>query len=579
MSYQEEYDWVVVGGGSSGCVVAAILARANIGTVLLLEAGDSAENNPVSLSAEGFIHAFADDNLMWDRRSRTQKNCGNRSLYLGSGTGMGGSGSVNGMVYTRGDRRDYDSWPKGWQWQDVEPCFKAVEDVLRVKPRTPTHFTETCISAAKDAGFKRKDKLLDGDLCGYLGYQTMNYDGEQRRSSYVSFLKDQVPENLTIKTRCRVRQLVFDRSKRITGLIYREQEKDQYVRVGKEVVLCSGALETPKLLMLSGVGPEDELQKHGIELVNEQAEVGRNLHDHPNVCLFYKGKLPPDSHYPQLYGFQRVNGASELQEQQADTCFVFYSAPASLKQSMKRMLPAVLLPPSLYRNSILRKFLRGCVDLAYRLPLVNRFLNQLYGIVVILGKPASRGELKLASANPEDDALISPNYYDNPRDMETMLEGVTTARRIANQNALSAWGNMPLAGGARTSDRGKVRSWIHKATMTTFHYCGTCRMGDDATAPVDTRLRLRGVSGVRVADASVIPETPVSALNAPSMMIGYRAAQFIIQDQQQDQTKSTRKTRSAKPGSKKTNSVKTNSGKTNSGKTKATAENAVVREG
>ena len=547
MSYQEEFAWVVVGGGSSGCVVAAELARANAGSVLLLETGDSAEKNPVSLSADGFSHAFADDNLMWDRRSQPQTGCGGRSLYLGSGTGMGGSGSVNGMVYTRGDRRDYESWPAGWQWQDIEPCFQAIEEKLRVKPRTPTRFTESCINAAKDAGFEQKDYLLDGNLCGYLGYQTMNYEGSERRSSYVSFLKDQVPDNLTVKTRCRVRQLVFDQDNRISGLIYRDECKDRYVRVTQEVVLCSGALETPKLLMLSGVGPADELRRHGIPVVVDQPEVGKNLHDHPNVCLFYRGKQPPDSRYPQLYGFQRVNERSALKKDQADTCFVFYSAPASLQQSMKRMIPAVLLPPALYRNRLLRKLLRGCVDMVYRLPVIRQFLDQLYGIVVILGKPVSRGEVRLASADPDAETLISPNYYQDPADMQTMLEGVALAKRIANQNALSQWGNTRLAGAARTASQDRIRKWIHKATMTTFHYCGTCRMGDDSGAPVDSRLRLRGVKGVRVADASVIPETPVSALNAPSMMIGFRAAQFIIQDQQavKKDTKS-KKTRSAR---------------------------------
>lgn len=530
MSYEQDYAYVVIGGGSSGCVVAAMLAQQQRGQVLLLEAGDAAEMNPVSLSADGFSHAFATDALMWDRRSVAQTHCGKRSLYLGSGKGMGGSGSVNGMVYTRGDRQDYDAWPKGWQWQDIEPAFEAVEAQLKVKPRSPTDFTETCIHAAVDAGFQHKDKLIDGELCGYLGYQTMNYDGNSRRSSYVSFIKDQAFANLTVKTRCNVRQLVFNQDKRISAVIYREDGKDRMVKVLNEVVLCAGALETPKLLMLSGIGPQQELAKHNIEVVSAQEEVGKNLHDHPNVCLFYKGRKRPDSRYPQLYGFNRVNQQSSLKDNQADTCFVFYSAPASLQQSMQRMLPAVLLPVVLYQHESLRKFLRGCVDLAFRLPLLKRFLSHLYGVVVILGKPVSRGELRLASADPDESALISPNYYQDPQDMRTMLDGVAMAKQIANQSALASWGNVKLAGAARTENEEKIRRWIQSATMTTFHYCGTCRMGDDESAPVDSMLRLRGVQGVRIADASVIPETPVSALNAPSMMIGYRAAQLITGD-------------------------------------------------
>ncbi|MDX1695155.1 MAG: GMC family oxidoreductase [Ketobacteraceae bacterium] len=528
MSYQQVYSYVVVGGGSSGCVVASRLAEADAGDVLLLEAGEPAENNPETLSADGFIHAFANDRTMWDRRSFPQGHCGGRSLYLGSGTGMGGSGSVNGMVYTRGDQKDYDAWPRGWQWKDVVPAFEAVESRLKVKPRIPTNFTETCINAAKGAGFQQKDKLLDGELCGYLGYQTMNYDGDQRRSSYVSFIKEQQLPRLTVRTNAKVRQLIFNERQQITGLIYRREGQDHFVSVTKEVVLCSGALETPKLLMVSGIGPAEQLRRHGIDVVSDQPQVGENLQDHPNVCLFYKGRKSPDSRYPQLYGFTRVNQESALSASQADSCFVFYSAPASLKQSMKRMLPAVLLPPSLYRNRLLRGLLRTCVDMAYKTPLLKGFLSELYGIVVILGKPVSRGYLRLRSADPEDEAVISPNYYQDPRDMDTMAAGVTLAKRIASQQALAEWGNTPLSGGARSASDVKIRRWIKSATMTTFHYCGTCRMGEDPGAPVDTRLRLRGVTGVRVADASVIPETPVSALNAPSMMIGYRAAEFIL---------------------------------------------------
>ena len=282
--------------------------------------------------------------------------------------------------------------------------------------------------------------------------------------------------------------------------------------------------------MVSGVGPADQLGKFNIEKVAESPMIGSNLHDHPNVCVFFKGRNTPDSKYPQLYGFNRVNQRSTLQQDQADTCFVFYSAPASLKQSMKRMLPAVLLPPSLFKNGLLRRFLRRCVDIAYALPILNKFLSQLYGVVVILGKPESRGRLTLRSANIEDQAILDPNYYGNSQDMETMVKGVQLAKAIAEQGPLKEWGNVPLVAGARTDQTNKIAKWIKDATMTTFHYCGTCKMGADLQDPVDLELKVRGVKGLRVADASVIPTTPVSALNAPSMMIGYRAASMIAED-------------------------------------------------
>lgn len=532
MSYIETVGYVVVGGGSSGCIVAKRLAETLSTTkVLLLEAGDGAETNPVSMVADGFSQAFATDALMWDRMSTRQPNCGNRNLYMGSGTGMGGSGSVNGMVYTRGDKQDFEQWPEGWQWRDIEPYFIAVEDVLKVKPRAAVRFTDTCIEAAKAVGFSHKDKLIDGDLKGFLGYQTMNYDGDERRSSYMGFLHNAKPDNLTIRTRAKVTQLLFDQEQRVTSVMYRVGQQEYCVRVTGEVVMCAGALETPKLLMLSGIGPQDQLAPNGIQPVVFSEQVGRNLHDHPNVCIFYRGKQPSDSRYPQLYGFDRMNNTTNLPENQADTCFVFYSAAASLRYSMHRMLPAVLLPARLFHHQRLRRFLRRCVDTVFSLPIIKDQLARLYGVVVILGKPESRGRLTLNADDVQGQAHISPNYYGDSADMDTLVAGVYKARELANQQPLKEWGNQCLVGAVTSNKpnaRQKLERWIKGATMTTFHYCGTCAMGADEDSVVDTELRVRGVKGLRIADASVMPVTPVSALNAPSMMIGYRAAEFII---------------------------------------------------
>ena len=526
MDTNKRYDYIVVGGGSSGCVVAARLAEQKLGTVLLMEVGESADNNPETMKADGFTDAFANDNVMWDRLSQPQSNCKKRSLYLGSGTGMGGSGSVNGMVYTRGDKKDYDQWPLGWKWNDVSPYFSAVENRLHVKSRTPTEYTETCISAAKQAGFAQKDGLLDGDLCGFLGYQTMNYDGEQRRSSYMSFIRSQSLDALTVKTDARATRVVFS-GKTATAVQFIEKGILSEVAANKEIILCAGALETPKLLMLSGVGPKQQLAQFGIPVVQDVPSIGQNLQDHPNVCIFYKGKKGSDCFYPQLYGFHRVNPSLPLPENQADTCYVFYSAASSLKASMKRMLPAVLLPKQFFYNKMLRRFLRSAVDLVYRFPVVENFLSTLYGIVVILGKPQSRGELRLASSNPMDQALIDPGYFKHPDDMKTLLAGIEKAKSIAEQTALKSWGNRGLVAAARTNNAAKIQRWVENAVMTTFHYTGTCKMGEDDLSPVDVTLKLKGIEGLRIADASVIPEIPVSAQNAPSMMIGYRAAAFI----------------------------------------------------
>jgi choline dehydrogenase len=299
--------------------------------------------------------------------------------------------------------------------------------------------------------------------------------------------------------------------------------------VEREVILCAGALETPKLLMLSGVGPAEHLKSLGIPVVHNARGIGDNLQDHPNVPLFYRANVPVDFAYPQLYGFDAARRRpGQPADMAPDTCFVCYAAPASIKESMLRMLPILALPGALYRIAVLRSLLRGMVRLAFLLPPLNWFVSKVFGIVVILGKPTSRGTLRLASNNPDEPAAIDVAYYATPEDRETMLAAVGRAREIAAQPAMVEAGARPLSPGAKTSNRDKVWRWIVAATMTTFHFCGTCRMGEDDASPVDPRLRVKGLRNVRVADASVMPEIPVSALNAPSMMIAHRAVDFIL---------------------------------------------------
>jgi choline dehydrogenase len=522
-----QFDYVVVGGGSAGCIVAAELANDSSKRVLLIEAGPAAEEYPETLSADGYKDAFINDAVMGERFSVPQAHSAKQRVFAGTGTVMGGSGSVNGMVYTRGAREDYSEWPDGWHWDDNRADFDAIEKTLRPHRRSPTKWTEACIASAEQQGFTRKEDLNDGNMSNVIGYEWMSYEGGDRRSSYVAFIKDAAPrDNLTIVARARAHRIVFNIDRRARAVEYEHDGQLKRAKASRQIVLCAGALETPKLLMLSGVGPAEHLRERGIPIVADRPSIGAGLHDHPNVPVFYKTKNEIDCIYPQLYSFFRTNPESDLPPSQSDTCYVYWPAPSAMRHMMQRMLPPKVVPHSVYGPRS-RAAVRSVIGAAFKVGALQRFTDHMFGIILILGKPRSRGTLRLQSTDVTKQALIDPAYYSHPDDMKTMIKGVRIAREIGGAQALVDWGAKELLPGPRVQTDEAIARYVRKNTITTYHFAGTCSMGTALTDAVDTELRLRGVSGLRIADASVIPWTPVSALNAPSMLVGYRAAQLL----------------------------------------------------
>jgi choline dehydrogenase len=359
----------------------------------------------------------------------------------------------------------------------------------------------------------------------------MSFAGDERRSSYVAFIKPHLGRpNLAVETNTRVHRVVLDGDRRACGVEYERGGTLAFVGARREVLLCAGAIESPRLLMLSGIGPGPDLHAHSIPVVVDRPAVGANFQDHPNVTLFYTGKRDVDCAYPQLYGFHRADPDSDLPGDQADTCYVFYPARSSFREALLRLLPGRVLPMPLHAIAPVPAAVRAAIRLAFRLGPVRARVRRLYGLVVILGKPRSRGSVRLASARIEDDPLVDPAYLADPRDLRTMVLGVERARAIARAPALGEWGNLEVFPGARVHGPGALERFVRKNAMTTYHFAGSCRMGEDEDAVVDARLRVRGATGLRVADASVIPWVPVSALNAPSMLIGWRAARFVREE-------------------------------------------------
>jgi choline dehydrogenase len=244
------------------------------------------------------------------------------------------------------------------------------------------------------------------------------------------------------------------------------------------------------------------------------------------VPVFFKTKNDIDCFYPQLYSFFRTNEDSDLPARQSDPCYVYWPAPSAMRQMMQRMLPPMVVPHAVYGPRS-RQMVRSMVGAAFKIGAIQRFTDHMFGIILILGKPKSRGTLRLQSTDVATQALIDPAYYSNPEDMETMVKGVRLAREIGAASGLAKWGAKELMPGKRVKSEDAIANYIRKNTITTYHFAGSCGMGDSDAHAVDPQLRLRGVTGLRIADASTIPWTPVSALNAPSMLIGYRAAKLI----------------------------------------------------
>ncbi|KVN19648.1 glucose-methanol-choline oxidoreductase [Burkholderia stagnalis] len=525
----QSFDYIVVGGGSGGSVVAGRLSEDPNLTVCVLEAGGHGNGLVVNVPA-GAVAMMPTRLNNWAFDTVPQAGLGGRTGYQPRGKALGGSSAINAMVYIRGHRSDYDHWAAlgnhGWSYDDVLPYFRLSEHNERFDDawhgrdgplwvsdlRTGNPFHERYLEAARQAGLPLTDDFNGAQQEGIGIYQVTQKQGE-RWSAARAYLLPYIGRrsNLTVETHAQVRRILFE-GRRAVGVEVLQNGTVRTLRARREVLLAAGAFQTPQLLMLSGVGPMHELARFGIQTVQHLPGVGRNLQDHPDFIFGYRTRS-------------------------IDTMGV------SLRGSM-RMLREILRFRSERRGMLTTNFAEGGgflktqpgldapdIQLHFVVALVDdhaRRLHAGHGLSchVCLLRPRSRGSVTLRSNDPAAAPLIDPAFFDDPRDVDDMVAGFKITRRLMQTPALARWITRDLFTANVKSDD-DIRAVLRQRTDTVYHPVGTCRMGRDEMAVVDPQLRVRGLEGLRIVDASVMPTLIGGNTNAPTIMIGEKAVDLI----------------------------------------------------
>jgi choline dehydrogenase-like flavoprotein len=513
------YDYVIVGAGSAGCVLAARLSEDPDVKVLLLEAGPSDTNENIHVPL-GYLQLGSTE-VDWDYRSAPESECDGRRITLPRGRTLGGSSSINAMVYMRGNPLDYDGWGvPGWSWADLLPYFIKAEDNERgaspfhgaggplpvSEERSHNRISHAFVEAGVEAGLARNDDFNDGDQDGVGMYQVTQRGG-MRASTAVAYLRPAMERpNLEVLTHMQVQRLLFDGT-RAVGVEATQLCEPREFRAEREVILAAGAYNSPQLLMLSGVGEPEHLTMREIEVVLEQPAVGDNLSDHPATQLVWTTPEPESL----LLALEPV----ALEEFEASQTGPFASnfAEAGGFARVGADAPA----PDIQFHAVPLQI----IDEGTRDP-------EAHGVWVspCLLTEHSRGSVRLASKDPSAKPIIRNEFYTAGDDMQRMIAGLRLTLDICAQEAMRSYCAEPYNVPDGDSDEA-LRAHAARTTFAIYHPVGTCRMGSDARAVVDEQLRVNGLQGLRVVDASVMPTVPRGNTNAPTIALAERAADLI----------------------------------------------------
>lgn len=528
-----EYDYIIIGGGSSGCVLAGRLSEDPNVSVCLLEAGGAGDGWKVEVPSAAVISIPTKINN-WAFETIPQKGLNGRKGYQPRGKCLGGSSAINAMIYIRGNRQDYDDWAalgnEGWSYDEVLPYFIKSENNNKYENqyhgnngplsvtdlRSDNPLQEKFLAAAREQGYRVLDDFNGAEQEGLGIYQVTHINGERCSSARAYLFPHRDRKNLTVEIHAQTHRILIEKGVAV-GVEYKQGGQLKQVYARREVLLSAGAMQSPQILMLSGVGDQRELLLHGIEVKKHLPGVGQNFHDHPDFIFGYKV-----SDIQGTFGLS-IPGSIDLvkqirryrKERRGLITTNFAECGGFIKSSAEQQLPNLQL-----------HFVVALVDNHAR----TMHLGHGISCHVCLLNPKSRGSIKISGPSIDDPLLIDPDFYGDESDLEEMVKGFKMTKKLMESSVFQSITKQDLFTSNVHTDE-EIREVLRDRSDTVYHPVGSCKMGVDDMAVVDARLRVYGIQNLRVVDASIMPKVVNGNTNAPSIMIAEKAVDMIRQDQ------------------------------------------------